>query len=328
MKLATLRTEKRDGELIIVNRQMTHGCRVRHIASTLIEALENWDDISHKLKQTYESLNSNQINDTFVLDLSALSSPLPRSYQWLDGSAFLSHVRRVRKARNAEMPESFLTDPLMYQGNSDSFLGPYEDIRLADVNWGCDYEAEVAIVTNDTPMGTRAGDADRHICLLMLVNDISLRNLIPAELAKGFGFLHGKPSSSFSPIAVTPDELGEDWTRYRLNRQLRSWVNGEPYGSPYAGTDMQFGFDQLLEHACKTRKLAAGTIIGSGTVSNEDESLGVSCLVEKRVIEIAASGEARTEFLKYGDTVKIDMLDDEGNSIFGQIRQKVVRWTG
>ena len=325
MKLATINNGTRDGSLIVVSKNLKKAYKPESICSSLIQALENWERTSDLLKNISDDLNNGEIRNSFRLDFTKLTSPLPRTYQWLDGSAYLSHVKRVRKARNAEMPESFLTDPLMYQGNSDSFLGPYDDLPLKDEDWGADFESEVAVITNDTPMGVSSEQAENYICLLMLVNDYSLRNLIPGELAKGFGFIHGKPSGCFSPIAVTPDELGEYWKNSKLHLPLNTWLNNELFGSPNAGVDMQFGFNQLVSHASKTRKLAAGSIIGSGTVSNEDESTGASCLVEKRVIEITRTGEAFTPYLKYGDKVKIDMLDENDNSIFGAIEQEVVK---
>ncbi len=326
MKLASLKNNTRDGALVVVSRDLLTACPVNDIASNLISALESWKTMHDKLHQVYEDLNHKKIKNSFKLEIKNLCSPLPRSYQWLDGSAYLPHVKRVRKARNAEMPDSFLTDPLMYQGSSERFSGPYDDLPLVDESWGADFESEVAIITDDTPMQVTAHKAAPHIALLMLVNDYSLRNLIPSELAKGFGFIQGKPSGSFSPVAVTPDELHEHWHHCKLHLPLKTWLNGELFGEPNAGTDMQFGFDQLIEHACKSRSLSAGTIIGSGTVSNSDEQLGASCLVEKRVIEIAKSGKAKTPYLKYGDRIKIEMLDANEQSIFGAIQQQVVQW--
>lgn len=326
MKLATLNNGTRDGSLIVVSKDLKKAYKPESICSTLIQALENWELTHDLLQSVSDDLNNGLIKNSFRLDHTKLSSPLPRTYQWLDGSAYLSHVRRVRKARNAEMPESFLTDPLMYQGNSDSFLGPYDDIPLLNQDWGADFESEVAVITRDTPINTSKDEAEKYICLLMLVNDFSLRNLIPAELAKGFGFIHGKPSGSFSPIAITPDELGDAWKSSKLHYPLKTWLNDELFGQPNAGTDMQFGFDELVSHASKTRCLSAGTIIGSGTVSNDDESTGASCLVEKRVIEIARTGEAFTPFLTFGDRIKIEMHDSDNKSIFGAIQQEVVKW--
>jgi len=326
MKLATLNDGSRDGCLIVVSKNLKTGFKVESICPSLIVALENWGKTKDLLESVYTDLNNNNIKKNFRIDSTKLLSPLPRCYQWLDGSAYLSHVKRVRKARNAQMPDSFLTDPLMYQGNSDSFLSPYENLPLIDEEWGADFESEVAIITDDTPMNCSSTNAKDHICLLMLVNDYSLRNLIPAELAKGFGFIHGKPSGSFSPVAVTPDELGDSWKDCKIHLPVKTWLNDNLFGEPNAGKDMQFGFDTLVSHASKTRSLSAGTIIGSGTVSNEDESVGASCLVEKRVIEIAKYGETRTPFLRFGDKVKIEMCNANGDSIFGAIEQKVTKW--
>jgi len=326
MKLASLRSGGRDGILIIVNRELSHYTTAPAIATRLQEVLDNWDELAPQLREVYGKLNRDTIDNARPLDTRALAAPLPRAYQWLDGSAFLSHVERVRKARGAEIPESFLTDPLMYQGASDKLLGPNDPIVAADEHWGIDYEAEVAVITDDVPMGTAAADAAKHIKLIVLVNDISLRNLVPAELAKGFGFLQSKPPTAFSPVAVTPDELGTAWRNRKLALPLESYVNGNKVGDPVAGDDMQFDFAQLIAHAAKTRPLGAGTIIGSGTVSNYDESRGCSCIAERRVLEIIEHGEAHTPFLKFGDQVKIQMLDHNHQSIFGAIEQEVTPW--
>jgi fumarylacetoacetate (FAA) hydrolase len=251
-------------------------------------------------------------------------APLPRAYQWADGSAYVNHVELVRKARNAEMPESFWHDPLMYQGGSDDFIGPNDDIVLASEEWGIDFEGEVAVITDDVKMGVRVDHANAHIRLLMLVNDVSLRNLIPAELAKGFGFVQSKPASSFSPVAVTPDELGEAWKDGKVHLPLRATWNGVLVGQPNAGVDMVFSFPQLITHLAKTRNVRAGSIIGSGTISNKDAKKGYTCIAEKRCLEMIADGEAKTPFMKFGDTIKLDMLDANGKSIFGAISQSVV----
>ncbi len=322
MKLASLNTGGRDGTLIVTNRELTRYIAVPQIAATLQQALEHWLVCLPQLQQIYCELIEGTIKGC-PLDFYSLSAPLPRAYQWLDGSAYLSHVKRVRKARGAEMPASFLEDPLMYQGGSDTFIGPRHAIHAVDEAWGIDFESEVAIVTDDVPLGTRASDAANHIKLLMLVNDVSLRHLIPAELAKGFGFIHGKPPTAFSPVAITPDELGEHWRTSKLHLPLVTHLNGEQFGNPNAGEDMQFSFAQLIQHAAKTRPLGSGTIIGSGTVSNNDLTRGCSCLAERRVLEIIENGEAITPFMKHGDIVKIDMLDHQGNSIFGSIEQVV-----
>jgi len=326
MKLASLKEGGRDGTLVVVNRQLTHYATVNNIAPTLQYALENWQAVHSDLVSCYEKLNGSQIQ-AHQLDLATLASPLPRAYQWLDGSAYLSHVQRVRKARNAEIPPSFLHDPLMYQGGSDDFIGPKDPIYAADESSGIDFEAEVAIITNDVPIGISTEQADAHIKLIMLVNDVSLRHLIPAELAKGFGFLHGKPSCAFSPVAVTPDELGQAWKNCKLHLPLVTHLNGKLFGQPNAGDDMQFNFAQLIHHAAKTRKLTAGTIIGSGTVSNEDVNTGCSCLAEKRVLEIIDSGHATTPFMQFGDTIRIEMFNEQNQSIFGRIDQTVKKLT-
>jgi fumarylacetoacetate (FAA) hydrolase len=327
MKLASLKEGGRDGTLVVVSRDLRRMLRVPEIAPTLQRALDDWEATRRRLVDAYERLNANEVRGA-VFDPAAAASPLPRAYQWADGSAYLSHVERVRRARGAEMPASFRSDPLFYQGGSDGFLGPADPILAASEEWGIDLEAEVAVVTNDVPMGVEALRAADHIVLVMLVNDVSLRNLIPAELAKGFGFFHGKPASAFSPAAVTPDELGCAWDGTRLRLPLLSFVNDQALGRPNAGVDMAFGFPELIAHAAKTRSLAAGTIIGSGTVSNVDQSVGVSCLAERRTIEAIEAGEPRTPFLRFGDRVRIEMLDAGGRSIFGAIEQMVTRYEG
>ncbi len=322
MKLASLKQGGRDGTLVLVDRKLERAMTVPEIASTLQAALENWETLAPRLEAVYGDLNAKP-DLGFALDVTELASPLPRAYQWLDGSAYLSHVERVRRARGAELPQGLLTDPLMYQGGSDGFPGPRDPIAVREEAWGVDLEAEVAIVTDDVPMGVAADTATNHIKLLMLVNDVSLRELIPAELAKGFGFVQGKPASAFSPVAVTPDELGPAWRDGRVHLPLVSHLNGQENGCPDAGPDMQFNFPALIVHAAKTRALGAGTIIGSGTVSNVDSAKGVSCLVEKRVVEILEQGRAVTPFLRYGDRVGIEMFDANGFSIFGAIEQEV-----
>ncbi len=321
MKLASLNTGGRDGTLIVTDRELTRYIAVPQVAATLQQALEHWPVCVPQLQEIYCELTEG-ILEGCPLDFNNLSAPLPRAYQWLDGSAYLSHVERVRKARGAEMPASFLNDPLMYQGGSDTFLGPRDTIHAADESWGIDFEAEVAVITDDVPLGIVADDAVDHIKLLMLVNDVSLRNLIPAELAKGFGFIHGKPPSAFSPVAVTPDELGDRWRDNKLHLSLVTHLNDELFGNPDAGEDMQFSFAQLIQHAARTRPLGSGTIIGSGTVSNHDIERGCSCLAERRVLEIIEHGKAKTPFMKHGDRIKIDMFDDD-QSIFGSIEQLV-----
>ncbi len=326
MKLATLKRGGRDGTLVVVSRDLARCARPASVAATLQAALDEWQDAAPKLRDVYARLNDGIVADAFPFDPSDVASPLPRAFQWVDGSAYLSHAERVRRARGAELPESFRTDPMMYQGGSDAFLGPSDPILAASEEWGIDLEAEIAVVVGDVPMGTGAAAAGRQIALFMLVNDVSLRNLIPAEIAKGFGFLHGKPASAFSPVAVTADELGPAWDGARVHLPMRSSVNGAALGRPDAGTDMAFGFPELIAHAAKTRTLAAGTIIGSGTVSNDDRSVGVSCLAEQRVIETIEEGAPRTPFLRFGDRVRIEMLDAGGRSIFGAIDQRVARY--
>ena len=323
MKLATLKTAQRDGELIIVNRDLKQAIKVGHIVTTLQQALDAWLEYAPQLQQVYEQLNAGQLRG-FAFNPADCYSPLPRAYQWADGSAYVNHVELVRKARGAELPANFWHDPLMYQGGSDTFLAPHEDIVVHDVEGGVDFEAEVAVITRDVPMGASVAVAKQAIVLVMLVNDVSLRNLIPDELSKGFGFFQSKPSSSFSPVAVTPDELGDAWDGYKLHLPLITHYNGEPFGEPNAGEDMTLDFPRLIVHAAKTRRLSAGCIIGSGTVSNRDRSKGSSCIAEKRMLEIIADGKAVTPFMQQGDTVRIEMLDKDKQSIFGAISQKVV----
>jgi fumarylacetoacetate (FAA) hydrolase len=333
MKLATLKDGTRDGKLVVVSRDLRRATEAFNIASNLQEALDDWERLAPKLHDLSGQLELGSV-PSFRFHEHECSSPLPRAYQWADGSAYVNHVELVRKARGAEMPESFWSDPLMYQGGSDSFLGPRDPIKMADEAWGIDMEAEVAVVTGDVPAGVSAEDARRLIRLVMLVNDVSLRGLIPAELAKGFGFFQSKPSSAFSPVAVTPDELGEAWDGGKLALPLHVDLNGKPFGRADAGEDMTFDFGRLIAHAAKTRSLAAGSIIGSGTVSNKDADggpgkpvdqggRGYSCIAELRMIETIGSGQATTPFLRFGDRVRIEMLDRQGRSIFGAIEQVV-----
>jgi len=324
MKLASLKGG-RDGKLAVVSRDLTRAVLAQDIASTLQAALDDWEHTAPRLTALSTALNAGGAKDSFAFDTQDCASPLPRAYQWADGSAYVTHVELVRRARGAELPQSFWTDPLMYQGGSDSFIGPTDPILAADEAWGIDLEGEVAVITGDVPYGCTADDAEGHIRLVMLVNDVSLRNLIPAELAKGFGFFQSKPASAFSPVAVTPDELGAAWQGGRLHRPLDVAINGNAFGSPDAGTDMVFNFPQLIAHAAKTRALAAGTIIGSGTVSNRDRSAGSACIAERRMLEQIENGVASTLFLKFGDRVRIDMKDADGHSIFGAIDQHVRR---
>lgn len=326
MKLATLKNGTRDGQLIVVSKDLKSAVRVDNIAFTLQNALDNWDKLSPKLDEVYKALNQGHMKDSFPFDATQVMSPLPRAYQWADGSAYVNHVELVRKARGAIMPESFWTDPLMYQGGSDAFLGPRDDILLQDEGWGIDFEAEIAVITQDIPMGASSEMAGKQIALLMLVNDVSLRNLIPGELAKGFGFFQSKPSSSFSPVAVTPDELDEAWDGKKVNLPLISHLNGKLFGAPNAGIDMTFDFPTLIAHAAKTRPLGAGAIIGSGTVSNYDRSKGSSCIAERRMLETIEKGEPITPFMHFGDKIRIEMLDKNHESIFGTIDQQVVKY--
>lgn len=328
MKLGTLKKGGRDGTLVVVSRDLTQMASALDVAPTLQAALDDWDAVAPRLKQIYDALNTGKADWATVFDETAMHSPLPRAYQWADGSAYVRHVELVRKARGAEMPESFWTDPLMYQGGSDCFIGPREDILAGSEDWGIDFEAEVAVITGDVPMGIAAEDALSYIRLVMLVNDVSLRNLIPAELAKGFGFFQSKPASAFSPVAVTPDELGTAWAGGKVHLPLHSTLNGEWFGHPNAGVDMTFHFGQLIAHVAKTRFLGAGSIIGSGTVSNADASTGSSCLAEKRMIETIEQGQPVTPFMRFGDTIRIEMKDEQDNSIFGAIDQTVVRYEG
>ncbi|HYD62264.1 MAG TPA: fumarylacetoacetate hydrolase family protein [Noviherbaspirillum sp.] len=327
MKLATLKDGTRDGQLVVVSRDLKTAHVADGIALTMQRALDDWSFISPQLEELYEQLNAGKAHRSFDFDPRLCMAPLPRAYQWADGSAYVNHVELVRKARNAEMLESFWHDPLMYQGGSDDFIGPTDDILLASEDWGIDFEGEVAVITDDVPMGTSAAQAASHIKLLMLVNDVSLRNLIPAELAKGFGFFQSKPASSFSPVAVTPDELGTAWQEGKVHLPLRATWNGALVGQPNAGVDMVFSFPQLIAHLTKTRSARAGSIIGSGTVSNKDAAKGYTCIAEKRALEMIADGEAKTPFMKFGDTIKIEMLDTNGKSIFGAISQQVAQYT-
>ena len=326
MKLASYNNGRRDGLLMLVSRDLTKTVAVPAIAHTMQQLLDGWDLLKPQLQELYDALNEGMLDNAQAFDEAKCLSPLPRAYQWADGSAYVNHVELVRKARGAEMPETFWTDPLFYQGGSDSFIAPKADIPLASEDWGIDFESEIAVITDDVPMGVSTANAAKHIKLLMLVNDVSLRNLIPGELAKGFGFFQSKPSSSFSPVAVTPDELGARWEDSKVHLPLITYLNGELFGRPNAGVDMTFNFSQLVSHVAKTRPLGAGAIIGSGTISNYDRSAGSSCLAEKRMLEVIAEGKATTPFMRFGDTVRIEMLDDNNVTIFGSIDQKVVEY--
>lgn len=328
MKLATLRTAARDGQLIVVSRDLSSAVAVPDIARTLQEALDDWARISEALMRVSDALNGGYSvsgEAIFRFDPTEVAAPLPRAYHWVDGSAYVNHVELVRKARGAEMPGSFWTDPLVYQGGSDDFLGPCSEVPVPSEELGIDLEGEVAVITDDVPMGTTKAHARERIKLVMLVNDWSLRNLIPGELAKGFGFYQSKPATAFSPVAVTPDELGDAWQDCVVRLPLVVHINDEPFGRPNAGVDMTFDFARLLEHITKTRNARAGTIVGSGTVSNYDRSLGSACIAERRMLEQLEQGKPSTPFLKFGDRVRIEMLDARGQSIFGAIDQRVVK---
>lgn len=326
MKLATLKNNTRDGQLVVVSRNLDKAVVVAEVANTLQNALDNWQAIAPQLEEVYQALNSDTLANTIAFEQKNCESPLPRAYQWADGSAYVNHVELVRKARKAEMPATFWTDPLMYQGGSDAFIGPRDEIIVVSEEFGIDFESEVAVITDDVPMGTSPEQATKHIKLLMLVNDVSLRNLIPGELAKGFGFFGSKPSSAFSPVAITPDELGLAWDGTKLHLPLTTHFNDDLFGQPNCGVDMTFDFPTIVAHAAKTRALSAGCIVGSGTISNYDRSAGSSCLAEKRMLEIISDGKPSTEFMKFGDKVRIEMFDDNGNSIFGAIDQVVVEY--
>jgi fumarylacetoacetate (FAA) hydrolase len=325
MKLATLKDGTRDGQLAIVSRDLKTAQIANGIAPTLQRALDDWAFMAPQLQEAYEQLNAGKGQRSFDFDPKRCMAPLPRAFQWADGSSYVNHVELVRKARDAQVPDSFWHDPLMYQGGSDDFIGPMDDIVLASEEWGIDFEGELAVITDDVPMGIQPAEAASHIKLLILVNDVSLRNLIPAELAKGFGFLQSKPASSFSPVAVTPDELGTAWQDGKVHLPLRVTWNGAQVGQPNAGVDMVFSFPQLIAHLSKTRNARAGSIIGSGTVSNKDSKKGYTCIAEKRCLEMIADGEAKTPFMKFGDTIRLEMLDDNGKSIFGAINQQVTQ---
>ncbi len=324
MKLASLKRGGRDGRLAIVKGDLSRCVLVPGIAPTLQAALDDWAHIAPKLAERARALEADGAG-ALAFDPAECAAPLPRAYHWVDGSAYVNHVELVRKARGAEMPASFWTDPLVYQGGSDDLLGPRDDAPFADEAWGIDLEAEIAVITDDVPMGTSATDAAAHIRLVTLVNDWSLRNLIPNELAKGFGFYQSKPATAFAPVAVTPDELGEAWKDSKVHLPLLTRINGADFGRPDAGVDMTFSFAQLIAHVTRTRRLGAGAIVGSGTVSNYDRSRGASCLAEKRMLEQIEHGAPRTPFLKFGDRVSIEMLDARGRTIFGALDNQVVR---
>lgn len=321
MRLATRRDGSRDGELVVVSAHHTHWVSARGIVPNLQAALDRWDEVLPELQRLERDLARGSVGEPS--DFSVLSAPLPRAYEWIDGSAFVQHIELVRRARGALLPENLLSRPLMYQGGSGCLLGPNDDVALADVAWGLDLEAEVAVVLGDTPRGVSANGALDHVRLMLLANDWTLRELVPAELAQGFGFFVSKPATSFSPLALTPDELGEHWRDGRVHLPLTSSVNGRLLGTPDAG-EMHFSFAELIAHAAQTRSLTAGTILGSGTVANRDPARGASCLVEQRTREVLASGAATTSYLKLGDRVRIEMLDRAGATLFGSIDQRVV----
>ena len=323
MKLGTIHNGTRDGQLAVVSRDLGAFVPATGIAASMQAALDSWDTCEPALQALYADLNAGAHPDAQPTDSVTWHSPLPRAYEWIDGSAYINHVVLVRKARNAEPPETLRTDPLIYQGGSGTFLRPTEDITFESEAFGIDFEAEVAVILGDTPRRTKAGDVGRCIRLVTIVNDVTLRNLIPTELAKGFGFFVSKPSTAFAPFACTPDELGDAWQDLRVHLPLRTVYNGELFGDPEAGPEMFFGFGELVQHITQTRPLTAGTIIGSGTVSNEDIARGSSCLAEKRMLETINDGKPSTPFMRFGDTVHIEMLDREGRSIFGSIAQKV-----
>jgi len=330
MKLASLKGPARDGTLVVVNRDLARAVRADGIAATLQYALESWDAVAPKLRDVAQSLEAG--NERHAFDFAAalvdgkVAAPLPRAYEWLDGSAYLTHVERVRRARNDKVPESFYSDPLMYQGGAGDMMGARDPIRVISEDWGVDLEGEVAAITADVPMGATKEEASRSVRLLTLVNDLSFRRLIPAELAKGFGFVNGKGANALAPVAVTPDELGEAWKDGKVHLKLRCEVNGTRLGEPNAGVDATFSLFDLIAHAAKTRTLGAGTLVGTGTISNADKSTGYACLMEARLVEQVEQGAAKTPFLHFGDTVRIEMRDATGRSVFGAIEQRVERY--
>ena len=333
MKLATYKDGSRDGQLLVVSRDLGTAHYATDIASRMQQVLDDWNFLSPQLEDLYQTLNTGKARHAFPFDPRMCMAPLPRAHQWVDGSAYINHVELVRAARSAEVPESFYTDPLMYQGGSDDFIGPCDPVVCADEAWGIDFEAEIAVITGDVPMGATPEEALDGIRLLMLANDVSLRNLIPGELAKGFGFLQSKPATAFSPVAITPDELGDAWQGGRVHLTLQSTWNGRKVGMCEAGPDMTFHFGQLIAHLCKTRHVRAGSIVGSGTVSNravevngkKDWPKGYSCIAEKRAIETILDGKPSTEFMRFGDTIRIEVKGKDGQSLFGAIDQQIVQ---
>ena len=325
MKLGSLKEGGRDGTLVVVSRDLARAVRAGGIAATLQQALDDWQHAAPRLVALAQALEAGQAAGAFELEMQALAAPLPRAYEFVDGSAYLPHVERVRRARGAEVPESFYTDPLMYQATSAGFYGPRDPVRVVSEDYGIDLEAEIVVVTDDVPMAVTPEQASTHIQLVGLVNDVSLRNLIPPELAKGFGFLQSKPRSALSPVLVTPDELGEHWRGNKLHLPLLTHINGQWFGAPEAGEDMQFDFSQLVAHAARTRPLAAGTIVGSGTIANQDVARGASCFAEQRTVETLRDGKPSTPFMAFGDVVRIEVLDAAGHSVFGAIEQRIER---
>jgi fumarylacetoacetate (FAA) hydrolase len=323
MKLGSLKEGGRDGTLVVVSRDLKQAVKATGVAATLQTALDDWSNVAPRLNALSDELNAGKAAGAFALDMDSLAAPLPRAYEFVDGSAYLPHVERVRRARGAEVPESFYVDPLMYQATSAGFLGARDPVVVPSEEYGIDLEAEVVVVTDDVPMAVSVEQAVGHIQLIGLVNDVSLRNLIPGELAKGFGFLQSKPRSALSPVFVTPDELGDAWQDEKLHLPMRTWLNGEWFGQAECGVDMQFSFAQLVAHAAKTRPLTAGTIVGSGTIANQDTSKGASCLAEQRTVETLRDGKATTPFLKFGDSLRIEVTDKHGASIFGSIEQRI-----
>lgn len=325
MKLASLK-QGRDGRLVIVSRDLAQAIDATDIAPTLQAALDNWETLAPSLQARYEALNAGAAEGAFDFQPETCAAPLPRAYHWADGSAYVTHVELVRKARGAELPSSFWVEPLVYMGASDAFIGPRDDIEVETEDWGIDFEAEVVVITDDVAAGSSVAQSRENIKLIGLVNDVSLRNLIPAELAKQFGFYQSKPWTSFTPVLVTPDELGDAWDGSKLHLPLRATLNGELIGAPNAGVDMTFDFPTLIAHCARTRSLVAGTVIGSGTVSNAGSRDGSCCLAEVRCLETIANGSPATPFMRFGDRVEIDMLDSNGNTIFGKIDQVVVQY--
>ena len=323
MKLGSISDNSRDGCPVLVDRGLRYMIPVNNVIDNWQLGIENWSAVSPKLEKIYEKLDKGLAEGAIPYDRSKLSAPFPRAYQWLDGSAYVTHVELLRKARGVELPANFWVDPLMYQGGSDHFLGPCETIKIKDINWGVDFEGELAVVVDDVPLGISENKAEQHIKLIMLVNDISLRNLIPDELNKGFGFVHGKPPSAFGPLAITPDTIGQSWKDGKVHLPLLIKLNGKKVGFANAGVDMTFSFPELVAHAAKTRRLRAGTIIGSGTISNSDQQHGYSCIAEIRMIETINEGAPHTPFLQYGDKITMEMLASDGQSIFGSLEQTV-----